>query len=139
MPTYEEIKQGLVEGENPEPVVSPVEIAVEQEEFITPEVPTKQPPNQNIRMLLNLVIAGCLAVAVCLGSLQFINSMDSDTSPTPAKKVGKNSNFFAKLLGLDKNSAGKKKRRNQYSRFGNQFDDPPKIPSFDPYDGFADF
>ena len=138
MPTYEEIKQGLVEGESPETVVAPVEVEIEQQEFNSPEVTTNQPQNQSIRMLINLVIAGCLAVAVCLGSLQVINSMDANSSPTPAKKVSKNSNFFAKLLGLDKNSA-KKKKRNQYSRFGNQFDDPPKIPSFDPYDGFADF
>ena len=138
MPTYEEIKQGLVEGESPEPVASPVEAATEPQEFTIPEIPAQR-PNQNVRMLINLAIAGCLAVAVCLGSLQVINNMDADASPKTVKKVGKNSNFFAKLLGLDKNSAGKKKRRNQYSRFGNQFDDPPKIPSFDPYDGFADF
>ena len=138
MPTYEEIKQSLVERENPKPVAEPVEIAVEQEEFTAPEFPTKQ-KNQSTRKLINLVIAGCLAAAVCLGSLQVINNLESSTSSKPVKKVEKNSNFFAKLLGLNKNSAANKKTRKQYSRFGNQFDDRPKIPSFDPHDGFADF
>jgi hypothetical protein len=101
MTSYEELKQGITACENPDPV----EVALEQELPSAAAVARRSRPKTG--MMINLIVGGFLAVAVCVGTLQITNKLNSE--PSESAKGKQKTTSLWQLFDFNKASAAKKK------------------------------